>query len=101
MADVAALAELEMSGGVPDDQTAKSLIGDQHVGAKPKHEIRNAMLSGGLYGLREVIGSLSFKVQIRRPTNLEGGIWSEWLIESDALTVQFGGEGFQLTGIEW
>ena len=94
---IAVLTEREVPSGVADDESSESLVADQYVGTEPEHEVRNGMLSGRRDGVRQVVGGLRLIQEIRGSADLERRKWREWLIESDVLSVQFGGEGLQRT----
>src|SRR3954462_12545500 len=93
-----AVAEREVPSGVSDDKSAEPLVPDQHVCAEPQDEIRNGVLPCGGDRVGQVVGGLRLVQKIRGTTDPERGIWREWLIESDVLSVQLGGDRFQCTG---
>src|SRR5882672_7365962 len=58
---------------IPNDQSAKSAVGDEDVGTETEHEVRDAVLSRQGDRSSELVGVARFIEQVRRAADLERG----------------------------
>jgi hypothetical protein len=83
-ATIIAIMKAEMTRCVSDDQATKSLITDENVCSKAEHEIRHIELTRERHGVRELVRSASFEVEVGRSADAKGRIRCEQFIATQS-----------------
>jgi hypothetical protein len=74
--------ENEVTGVIPDNQSAESLVTDKDVCAESKDEPGNGMFTSCKHRVSKIVGRASRIQEIGWTTNAERGVWSYGLAMS-------------------
>jgi hypothetical protein len=86
--ELAALQELQVARSVTDDESAKSFVADEDIGAQTQHEILDTELSGSRDSPCQILGRCCIVEEIGGTANPKCGVLSKRLIALEPLCVQ-------------
>jgi hypothetical protein len=77
---------------VPDYESSKAAIPDQHVGAESEHEVRHSSGSRREHGIRKRVRGGSFEEEVGWASDLEGRVRRKRLVSPEMAGVEIGRE---------
>jgi len=84
----AIVEELQVTRGIPDDETPESFVTDEDVGTKPEYEILDSEVTSGGDSPRQILGRCCIVEEIGWTADPECGVLSKWLISLESRAVE-------------